>query len=321
MTNPVDGIEDNKLNRNIKKDREFREFLRDYKKEEFCQHLSIIEKSRSPFEREGITCKFMSSATCRTEFLSPKDAIRNCHKCLSKCPNFKAVEIEKEPLSRQDIVGRVEEDVFDRNNEMHTSYAEKELQELTDSELHELYDICLDETKDCREHKKQCYQLSLFEKYPIENKQNMLLNVLRHTNEYATNEYANNVKYTTYKELLDRYADKDIRMSKELTCDETRQKIFKEIEDTFYKDFDIEDTCDLEEQLKPKCYDKSNCDKCSWHHKPQITDSALLQFICLLRKERIRISGSSIEELKSDVLQSLSAHKSLFYNEVRKILS
>lgn len=195
MTNPVDGIEDNKLNRCIRKNMEFKKFLRGYKKEEFCQHLSVVEKSRSPFERAGITCKFMSSATCRTELLSPKDAIHNCHKCSSTCPNFKAVEIEEKPLS------------------------------------------------------------------------------------------------------------------------------LKDIEDTFYKDFDIEETCDLEEQLKPKCYDRSTCDKCQWHHKPQITDSALLQFICLLHKEHIEISGSSIEALKSDVLQSLSAHKPLFYDEVRKILS
>lgn len=195
MTNPWEGIKERKEQQALKEQQEYDEFIKSYSPDDYCMHL---RKEKSHF-----VCKAMSIGAL-VENINVNSAKLNCCKdCNSGCPNFMSLGQRKEQLEliRQEELKRYQllneiETSFDDTNEQHKSYAEYELREMEDEELHKLYDICLDKTKDCWEYKKELYQLDLLAKYPISHKQNLLLNALRHTNEYASR-----IEYTTYKEM------------------------------------------------------------------------------------------------------------------------
>lgn len=80
----------------------------------------------------------------------------------------------------------------------------------------------------------------------------------------------------------------------------------------FFDTFGIEAKCETRaEHRKHECYGMVDCDECASAIYPQITDSILLELICILSKYQkdrgslLEIDEISLNEIKEEILEML----------------
>lgn len=190
MTDPWIGVNERHDRLKAAKQTELLEFDKEFDKRDYCANLSVCSHSSSVFEPLGVYCTQLSKET-----LTPDFARSNCHKDCSTCPNYKEYkepEVKHEPEFYED-----DEDCsgFDIDELRDRLRAIEELHEMSQEQLHELYDVAFEDLHSW-EHQKEKYQLSILARRKIAHKMNLITNVLKHTNERAEE-----LEYITYKEM------------------------------------------------------------------------------------------------------------------------
>ena len=190
MTDPWKGVNERHKAQKELMQQTLDNFAMSFDRRDYCANLSVCSHSSSVFEPLGVYCTQLSKET-----LTPDFARSNCHKDCSTCPNYtvyKEPEVRHEPELYEDN----EDDSGFDIDELHDRLrAIEELHEMSQEQLHELYDVAFEDlcSWECR---KEQYQLSILARHKIAHKMNLITNVLKHINERAEK-----LEYITYKEM------------------------------------------------------------------------------------------------------------------------
>lgn len=190
MTDPWKGVDERHRAQKDLVRQALDDFAITFDKRDYCANLVVCNRPTSVFEQYGVHCTQLSRET-----LSPDFARGNCHKGCSTCPNYKEYkepEVRHEPEFYEDFEGFTGFDIDDPHDK---ALAREELYEMSQEQLHKLYDVAFEDSSSW-EYRKEKFQLSCLARHKTSHKMNLITNVLKHTNERAEN-----LEYITYKEM------------------------------------------------------------------------------------------------------------------------